>query len=474
MERLLIGDRRPVGRGGVTAVVEPATAQPFAEVSCASSADLDEAVATAKRAFPEWAALTAVQRADLLYRFSDLVRTHAEELALLEARNVGKPIGDARWEANHVAETLRYYAGAADKFFGHTIEVKKGGLDLTLHVPLGVVGLIVPWNFPMVIATWKLAPALACGNTVVLKPASLTPLTALRLGELALEAGIPPGVLNIVPGPGAEIGRALAAHPDVAKISFTGETATGRSIMATAAQTIKRVGLELGGKSPNVIFGDVDVELVAREAVASVFANAGQDCCARSRILVERTVHDRFLDALVAATERLVVGDPLDERTQMGPLISAKQRETSETYIAIGEQEGARRICGGERLDRPGYFLRPAILVGGRPGMRVVEEEIFGPVAVVLTFDSEAEAIELANATMYGLSGSLWTNDLKRGLRVARALRTGVLSVNSSSSVHLQAPFGGMKQSGLGRELGMHAMEQYSEVRNIYFETQAG
>lgn len=472
MKGLLIGDRRPQGRGGRIAVVEPATGAVFDEVGAASAADLEEAVAAAKEAFPSWAALTPYARGELLFRFAELARDHAEELARLEARNVGKPIGDARWEANHVAETLRYYAGAADKFFGHTIDVKKGGMDFTLHVPLGVVGLIVPWNFPMVIATWKLAPALACGNTVVLKPASLTPLTALRLGELALEAGIPPGVVNVVPGPGAQIGQALAAHPDVAKIGFTGETATGRAIMATAAQTIKRVGLELGGKSPNVIFADVNVDLVAREAAASVFANAGQDCCARSRIIVEETIHARFLEAFASVTRSWVVGDPLDEKTLMGPLISEGQRTTSEHYLQIGVQQGARLICGGERLAGPGFFLTPAILDGGKPGMRVVDEEIFGPVAVVMKFRDEDEAIALANDTIYGLSGSLWTNDLKRGLRVARALRTGVLSVNSSSSVHLQAPFGGLKQSGLGRELGMYALEQYSEVRNIYFETQ--
>lgn len=470
MQKLLIGSQRREG-SGVIAVIEPATGEPFAEVAAASVADMDDAVAEAKKAFPMWSKLAPVARAEVLYRFAELVRAHAEELALLEARNVGKPIADARWEAGHVAETIRYYAAAIDKFFGHTIPVKKGGLDITIHVPLGVVGLIVPWNFPMMIATWKLAPALACGNTVVLKPASLTPLTALRLGELALEAGVPPGVLNVVPGPGAEVGQRLVAHPDVAKIGFTGETATGRAIMATAAQHIKRIGLELGGKSPNIIFADVDLERVAREAANSVFANAGQDCCARSRILVERSVHDQFLEAFVRVTENLIVGDPLEERTQMGPLISARQREISEGYIAAGESEGARRVCGGQRLPRPGFFLTPAILDGGRPGMRVVEEEIFGPVAVVMTFDTEEEAVELANGTIYGLSGSLWTNDVKRALRVAQALRTGVLSVNSSSSVHLQAPFGGMKQSGIGRELGMHALEQYSEVRNIYFET---
>ncbi|HVO27951.1 MAG TPA: aldehyde dehydrogenase family protein [Candidatus Margulisiibacteriota bacterium] len=471
MHRLLIADRRPAG-ASVMAITEPARGVPFDEVAAAGPADLDAAVAAARAAFTDWARLTAVARADILFRFADLVRAQAEELAILEARNVGKPIVDARWEAGHVADTLRYYAGAADKFCGQTIAVKKGGLDVTVHDPLGVVALIVPWNFPMVIATWKLAPALACGNTVVLKPASLTPLTALRLGELGLEAGLPPGVLNIVPGPGASIGAALAAHPDVAKIGFTGETATGRAIMAAAAATIKRVGLELGGKSPNIIFADVDIELVAREAVASVFANAGQDCCARSRVIVERRIAAQFVDAMVATAQALSIGDPLDGATQMGPLVSAHQRERTEAYIAAGQADGARLMCGGERLAREGYFLRPAVFAEARPRMRIVDEEIFGPVAVILTFESEDEAIALANDTIYGLSGSLWTNDLKRGLRVARAVRTGVLSVNSSSSVHLQAPFGGYKQSGLGRELGMQAMEHYSEVKNIYFETE--
>ena len=471
MHPLLIADRRPPGVG-VMPIIEPARGVPFDAVAAAGPGDLDAAVAAAKAAFPDWAGLTAVARAEILFRFADVVRAHADELATLEARNVGKPIADARWEAGHVADTLRYYAGAADKFFGHTIAVKKAGLDITLHDPLGVVGLIVPWNFPMVIATWKLAPALACGNTVVLKPASLTPLTALRLGELGLEAGLPPGVLNVVPGPGASIGAALAAHPDVAKIGFTGETATGRAIMAAAAATIKRVGLELGGKSPNIIFADVDIELVAREAVASVFANAGQDCCARSRVIVERHIADRFVEAMAAATQALCVGEPLDEATQMGPLVSANQRERTEAYIASGLAEGARLVCGGQRLARDGYFLHPAVFAEARPRMRIVDEEIFGPVAVVVTFDTEDEAVAIANDTMYGLSGSLWTNDLKRGLRVARAVRTGVLSVNSSSSVHLQAPFGGYKQSGLGRELGMHAMEHYTEVKNIYFETE--
>ncbi len=471
MRGLLIAGERPTGQHTI-AVIEPGTGAPFDEVAAAGPADLEAAVAAAKAAFPAWAATTAVARADILFRFADLARAHAEELAVLEARNVGKPIGDARWEAHHVAETLRYYAGAADKFFGETIAVKRGGLDITLHDPLGVVGLIVPWNFPMVIATWKLAPALACGNTVVLKPASFTPLTALRLGELGLEAGLPPGVLNVVPGPGASIGAALAAHPDVSKISFTGETATGREIMRAAAATIKRIGLELGGKSPNIIFADVDIERVASEAVGSVFANAGQDCCARSRVIVEDAIYDRFVAAMAAAADGLLLGDPLAETTQMGPLISAQQRERAERYVAIGCSEGARLACGGRRVDGPGYFMRPAVLADARPGMRVVEEEIFGPVAVVLPFATEAQAISLANDTIYGLSGSLWTNDLKRGLRVAQAVRTGVLSVNSSSSVHLQAPFGGYKQSGLGRELGMHALDHYTELRNIYFETQ--
>jgi betaine-aldehyde dehydrogenase len=475
MHALLIGERRPSGKGAIE-VVDPARGEVFDEVAAAGAEDLEAAVGAAKAAYPDWSRLTPVARAEVLFRFADLVRAHMEELALLEARNVGKPIGDARWEAGHVADTLRYYAGAADKFFGQTVTPKKGGLAITLHDPLGVVALIVPWNFPMVIATWKLAPALACGNTVILKPASLTPLTALRLGELALEAGVPPGVVNVVPGSGTTIGAALAAHADVAKVGFTGETATGRAIMAAAASTIKRVGLELGGKSPNIVFADVDIDAAAHEAVASVFANAGQDCCARSRVIVERGVADAFVEAMAEKAQALVVGDPRAETTHMGPVISAGQRERVEMYLQAGRREGARLVCGGERCAPPelgqGYFLRPAVFADARPRMRIVDEEIFGPVVTILTFESEAEAIELANDTIYGLSGSLWTSDLKRGLRVARAVRTGVLSVNSSSSVHLQVPFGGYKQSGLGRELGMHAMDHYTEVKSVYFETQ--
>jgi len=470
MQNLLIGEQRPAGAGTIE-VVDPATGKVFATVAAAGPADLDAAVAAARQAFPAWAGLGPVARADILFRFADLVRANVEELALLESRNGGKPIGGARWEANHVADTLRYYAGAADKFFGETISVKNPGLDVTLREPLGVVGLIVPWNFPMVIATWKLAPALACGNTVVLKPASLTPLTALRLGELALEAGVPAGVVNVLPGPGAQIGAAMAAHPDIDKIGFTGETGTGSAIMAAAAKTIKRIGLELGGKSPNIIFADVDFDEAVAGAVGSVFDNAGQDCCARSRIIVERSIAARFVDALVAATQALTVGDPLDESTQMGPLISAGQRRTVRGYIDVGVAEGATLRCGGEVVERDGFFLRPAVFADARPRMRIVDEEIFGPVVTVLTFADEAEAIALANDTVYGLSGSLWTNDLKRGLRVARAVRTGNLSVNSSSSVYLQAPFGGYRQSGLGRELGMHALEHYTEMKNVYFET---
>jgi betaine-aldehyde dehydrogenase len=470
MQNLLIGEGRPAG-AGVIEVINPATGKVFETVAAAGPGDLDAAVAAAKAAFPAWAELGAVGRSEILFRFSDLVRAHVEELALLESKNGGKPIGGARWEANHVADTLRYYAGAADKFFGETISVKNPGLDVTLHAPLGVVGLIVPWNFPAVIATWKLAPALACGNTVVLKPASLTPLTALRLGELALEAGVPPGVVNVIPGPGAQIGAAMAAHPDIAKIGFTGETTTGAAIMAAAAKTIKRIGLELGGKSPNIIFADVDIDEVVAGAVGSVFDNAGQDCCARSRVLVERSIAPRFTDALVAATEAIKVGDPLDEATQMGPLISAGQRRSVRSYVDIGIAEGASLRCGGDVLDGDGFYMRPAVFADARPRMRIVDEEIFGPVVSVLTFDTEAEAIALANDSAFGLSGSLWTNDFKRGLRVARAVRTGNLSVNSGSSVYLQAPFGGFNQSGLGRELGMHALAHYSEVKNIYFET---
>ena len=403
------------------------------------------------------------QRARLLRGLAGLVEEHAEDLARLETRNVGKPISDSRGEIEMVAEVFHFYAGAVEKHHGETIPVT-GGVDMTFREPLGVVGLIVPWNFPLAIASWKLGPALACGNTVVLKPAELTPLTALRFGELALEAGLPEGVLNVLVGPGRVVGQRLVEHPDVAKIGFTGSTEVGRGVMAGAAQTIKRVTLELGGKSANVIFADADLERAAASAPYGVFGNAGQDCCARSRILVERSVYDPFLELLVAATSGVRVGNPEDDSTEMGPLISAEQRERVSSYV-----DGTVAYRGNTPEGKGFWF--PCTLVEATNQDRVAREEVFGPVAAVIPFEDEADAMRIANDTPYGLSGSIWTENGARALRVARALETGVLSVNSNTSVRVSTPFGGFKQSGFGRELGMHALEGYSEVKNVFVST---
>jgi len=386
---------------------------------------------------------------------------------VLEARNAGKPIGDARGEMGMVVDTFRYYAGAVERLLGDTIPVA-GGVAMTFREPLGVVALITPWNFPLTIASWKLAPCLAAGNTVVLKPAELTPLTALEFERLALEAGLPEGVVNVVAGPGSTCGARLVEHPDVAKVAFTGSTAVGRSIAAGAAATIKRVTLELGGKSPNLVFADADVEAAAAAAPWAVFGNAGQDCCARSRIFVQEPVLEDFLAALKSVVEGMRVGDPLDEATQMGPLISAGQRETVGSYVG----EDAAVAARGSVPDGPGFWFPPTVLSPVDPDDRAVREEIFGPVACVIPFRDEAEAVRLANDTMYGLSGSIWTRDGARALRVARAVEAGVLSINSNSSVRVSTPFGGFKQSGVGRELGPHALDHYTEVKNVYFATE--
>jgi betaine-aldehyde dehydrogenase len=448
----------------VTSVLNPATEKEIAQVPEADAEELDAAVAAAKAAFPAWRAVAPGDRARLLRRLATLVEDNAEELALLETRNVGKPIGDARGEVGMVADVFHFYAGAVDKHHGETIPVA-GGVDLTFREPLGVVGLITPWNFPLNIASWKLGPALACGNTVVLKPAELTPLSSLRLGELALEAGIPEGVVNVVSGRGSVIGQRLVEHPDVAKIGFTGSTEVGRSVMQGAAGTIKRVTLELGGKSANVVFADADLQRAAAAAPGAVFGNAGQDCCARSRILVERSAYDRFLGLLETATRGMRVGDPEGD-ADMGPLISSSHREKVAQFV-----EDDRVAFRGESPDGAGFWF-PCTVVEASNDDRVAREEVFGPVAAVIPFDDEADAIRLANDTPYGLSGSVWTENGARALRVARAIDAGVLSINSNTSVRVSTPFGGFKQSGFGRELGLHALEGYSEVKNVYVATE--
>ncbi len=445
-------------------ILNPATEQRLAQLERAGVEETDAAVAAARAAFPAWRKVAPTDRARLLRRLATLVEDNHEELARLESRNVGKPISGARGEIGMVAQVFHYYAGAVDKHYGETIPVA-GGVDMTFREPLGVVGLIVPWNFPLNISSWKLGPALACGNTVVLKPAELTPLTAMRLGDLALEAGFPEGVVNVVVGKGSVVGQRLIEHPDVAKIGFTGSTEVGQQVMRGAASTIKRVTLELGGKSANVVFADADLEKAAASAPYSVFDNAGQDCCARSRILVEASVYDRFTELLVEATRNVRVGDPEDDATEMGPLVSAAHRETVASFV-----EGTP-LFQGEVPDGPGFWF-PCTLVEASNDDRIAREEVFGPVAAIIPFKDEAEAIAIANDTPYGLSGSIWTRDGARALRVARALETGVLSVNSNSSVRVSTPFGGFKQSGFGRELGMHALQSYSEVKNVFISTE--
>jgi betaine-aldehyde dehydrogenase len=451
---------------GTLRVIEPATEQVMAELHEASVEEADQAVERAKAAYPAWKAVSPKDRGNLMRRISVAIEKHAEELARLEARNVGKPISDARGEVGMVADVFNYYAGAPERIFGKTIPVA-GGVDMTFREPLGVVALIVPWNFPLPIASWKVAPALAAGNTVVLKPAGLTPLTAVELGRIALEAGLPEGVLNILVGAGRVVGERLVQHPDVAKVAFTGSTEVGKRIGALAAASIKRVTLELGGKSANIVFADADLDKAAATAPMAVFGNAGQDCCARSRILVERSAVDRFMQGLERSIKALRVGDPLDDKTEMGPLISAEHRAKVSSYL----EDGARVAIRGSAPSGPGYWFPPTVLSPVANTDRAAREEIFGPVAVVIPFDDEAEAIEIANDTIYGLSGSIWTTNAARALRVARGLETGTISINSHNSVRVTTPFGGFKQSGVGRELGPDALDYYTELKNVFLAT---
>jgi acyl-CoA reductase-like NAD-dependent aldehyde dehydrogenase len=447
----------------------PATGEIFAEVAAAGVADVESAVQGAHSAWTStWRDVSPRKRTDILFAVARAIRARAEELAQLECRNIGKPVSDARDEIELGARVFEYYAGGITRLYGQTIPVGRGGFDFTLRQPMGVVAAIVPWNFPFPIACWKAAPALAAGNAVVLKPASQSPLTALRLGRIAFEAGLPAGVLQVIPGQGSEIGDALATHSLVRKISFTGSTAVGSRIMALAAKDIKRVSLELGGKSPNIVFADCDLEAAAASSPMSVFANTGQDCCARSRIFVERKIFDAFVEKFVAATTRLNVGDPSLDTTQIGPLVSEHQRDAVEVFIDSARQDGREIACGGSRPQSRGAFLNPTVVLKAEPADRVWREEVFGPVVCIRPFDDEASMLREVNDSPYGLSGSIWTNDLRRALRVARAVESGVLSINSHSSVHVEAPFGGFKQSGLGRDLGMAALEGYTELKNVY------
>ena len=448
-------------------VVNPATEDVIAEVPRTPVEQVDEIIATARAAFPGWRDVAPGDRARLLRRFAELVDAHLEELAALEVRNSGHTISNARWEAGNVRDVLHFYAGAPERLHGMQIPVA-GGVDVTFKEPLGVVGVIVPWNFPMPIAGWGFAPALAAGNTVVLKPAELTPLTALRLGELALEAGIPPGVFTVVTGQGSVVGERLVTHPDIRKIVFTGSTEVGTALMAKCAPQVKRVTLELGGKSANIVFADSDLEKAAATAPYGVFDNAGQDCCARSRILVERTVLDHFMGLLEPAVKGVRVEDPALDSAEMGPLISAAHHASVSAYVP----DDAPVAFRGNAPDGPGFWFAPTVLAPVAPGTPAFTDEIFGPVVAVTPFDDEADAIRLANATDYGLSGSIWTRDLGRAFRVARAYESGNLSVNSHSSVRYWTPFGGYKRSGLGRELGPDALDAFTETKNVFIDTE--
>jgi betaine-aldehyde dehydrogenase len=452
-----------------TTLINPATEEAFAEVAAADLKDLNAGVVSAHQAWETgWRDLAPGKRSEILFSVAQRLRDNVEEIARLEMLQIGKPIADARDEAALGARVFEYYAGAIGKFCGQTIPVARGGFDFTLRQPMGVVACIVPWNFPFPIACWKAAPALAAGNCVILKPASISPLTALKLGEIAHAAGLPPGVLQVLPGPGSALGEALVTHPLIRKISFTGSTSVGQRIMELASRDIKRISLELGGKSPNIVFADSDWRRAAETSPMSVFANTGQDCCARSRMFVEQSIYEPFIEAFVAATKKLVVGDPSRPETQLGPLASASQRDTVERFLDRGRKQGAKFACGGSRVLPKGYYLEPTVLLDVKQEAECWREEIFGPVVCILPFKDEEQMIRDVNASRYGLSGSIWTNDLRRALRLSRRIESGVLSVNSHSSVHVEAPFGGFKLSGLGRDLGMTAMEGYSELKNVY------
>ena len=443
----------------------PADDSVIQDVPLATVHDVDQAVIRAQAALPAWRDMAPNDRIKIMRRFAETIAAHAHELAELDTRNMGMPIGSSKWCADTAAEVIHYYAGAIDKHLGHTYPVA-GGVTMTFHEPLGVVGLIVPWNFPVLIACWKLGPALACGNTVILKPAETTPLSAMRLGELALEAGIPEGVLQVVVGTGPEAGWRLVEHPMVRKIGFTGSTAVGKRIMAGSAEHLKRVTLELGGKSANIVFADADIETVAASAPGAVFDNSGQDCCSRSRIFVQRPIFDEFVELMIAETQKIVVGDPMDPATNMGPLFTRAHHDRVSSYL-----EGVTPTWTGSAPTGNGYWFPCTIIATSDITSRVCTEEIFGPIATIIPFTDENDVLKMANDTEYGLSGSVWTRDAERAMRVARKLEGGTLSVNSNSSVRFSTPFGGFKQSGIGRELSMTAMDHYSELKTIFWKS---
>jgi betaine-aldehyde dehydrogenase len=467
---LIDGQLRKQASAGWLELVEPATQKKWCKVPAAGKAEVEETVNAADKAYRQahWAKAAPSFRADMLLKLARLVRENCESMAMLESRNVGKPISSSRAEILAGARCFEYYAGAITQFYGKTIPLAEQSLDYTLRAPVGVVACIVPWNFPFLMSCWKVAPALVTGNAVILKPASLTPLSALRMGELAVEAGIPPGIFQVIAGRGSEMGDQLVSHSLVRKISLTGQTSTGAHVLKLAADDIKRVSLELGGKSPNIIFDDAKVIKAARTAPLSVFDNTGQDCCARSRMLVHQPVYDQFLDEFIKATQPLIIGSPLEESTQIGPMVSANQRESVEACINVAREEGGMIHCGADRPIGKGFYLSPTIIDGLDSNAQTCQEEIFGPVACVIPFEDEAHAIELANDTEYGLSASIWTENLGRAHRVAAAIESGVISVNTNSSVYVEAPFGGFKKSGVGRDLGMEAMLQYTELKNIF------